>query len=217
MVSFSCEATKLAEHTCRYVEQTCPFVFRIMWVNENIQHCHKRLNLWTIQEKLMSYPQEILHSMVTSPTSNPHLTWAHAHTHEPWHTVVKDAMCIQVSGCAVAPFRCHNERNQCLDHKVCRQHAHASVPRLCTQVCVSVSVHVFACLCFCVSLRLPIPRGWGWEIQVRKQQNKLRYNEGSNTGTCFPWCGGKQSISETALTDPLMNLKHWYFISLYFH
>lgn len=149
-------------------------------------------SVWTWDsslEKLMSYPQEMLPSMAPSPTPNGYLTCTqtlqhtHTHTHGLWHTVVKDAMCIQVSGCAVAPFRCHNDRNQCSDQKVCRQHACLTVPHLGSSVCVCWRICERICMCACVLL---IPRGWGWEKQVRKQQNKLRDNEESNTGTCFP-------------------------------
>lgn len=115
---------------------------------------------------------------------------ARTHTSGLWRTVVKDAMCIQVSGCAVAPFRCHNDRNQCSDQKVCRQHVclnHATFfVHECVCVCVGASLHAYVSVLMCFF----IPRGWGWEKQVRKQQNKLGDNEESNTGTCFLWCGG---------------------------
>lgn len=35
-----------------------------------------------------------------------------SHTHTRRQGVVKDAMCVQVSGCAAAPFTCHNGSNQ---------------------------------------------------------------------------------------------------------
>lgn len=61
---------------------------------------------------------------------------------------------------------------------------------VCAHECVfaGASVHAYARVLVCCF----IPRGWGWEKQVRKQQNKLRDNEESNTGTCFPGCRGRR-------------------------
>lgn len=62
-------------------------------------------------------------------------------------------------------------------------------PHLCT--CVYVHAGVPAHLCTRVHVHRLFLEGGGERKKVRKQQNKLRDNEESNTGTCFHWCGGR--------------------------
>ena len=49
-------------------------------------------------------------------------------------------------------------------------------------------------LCIRVHVRCLFLEGVGEEKQVRKQQNKSRDNEESNTGTCFHRCVGQNKI-----------------------
>jgi len=155
-----------------------------------MQHCHKHLNLWSIQEKLMSYPQEMLPSMAPSPTPNAHLVYTqthnkHTHSSERCHVYPGVWLCcstLQMSQWQKSVFwpESLQASTRVLPCHVCVLEC----------ACVGASVHMYACVYFYVCLWLLIPRGWGWEKQARTQQNKLRDNEESHTGTCFPRCGG---------------------------
>lgn len=158
-----------------------------------MQHCHKHLNLWSIQEKLMSYPQEMLLSMAPSPTPNGHLACTQNLTHTHTWTLTHSS-----EGCHVYPgvWLCcstlqMSQRQKSVFWPESLQAASVSCRAtfVYANVCVCCCICARICTCVCVLL---IPRGWGWEKQVRKQQNKLRDNEESNTGTCFPRCGGRR-------------------------
>lgn len=134
----------------------------------------------------MRYPQEMLPSIAPPPVPNAHLACTQTHTQTLTHSS---------EGCHVYPgvwLCCSTLQMSQRQKSVFWPESLQAACVFCratfvsTIVCVSVHLCTYACVCFYVYLRLLIPRGWGWEKQVRKQQNKLRDNEESNTGTCFP-------------------------------
>lgn len=134
-----------------------------------MQHCHKRLNLWSIQEKLMSYPQEMLPPMAPSPTSNGHLActqnpltrthtcvlthtrthwWSLTHSSEGCHVYPGVWLCcstLQMSQRQKSVFWPESLQAACVSYRATFVHTNVCLPaHLCT--------HMHMCLCVALFL-----------------------------------------------------------------
>lgn len=158
----TCGAMNPAVHTCSSVTRLCILHCVGQWRHttppqapELVVHPGKKKEILPSGDAVLNgnFPQHLTHT---------YFTRTHTRTYRHWHKVVKDAMCVQVSGCARVPFRCHNDRNHCSDQKVCRQRVCVCehVTFVCTPMCVcfvtSALVFAFVCasVCDCSNLFL---------------------------------------------------------------